>query len=135
MVLELVHFVAAIQRIEGYDRVLFKWWYVALPIAALMIALAIWKATVILVAWVRKPSDCPNKLFRRLAKLHRLNREELELLTVLSETLPSDVPGSVLFVEPTSWAWNQEPIANKVDLGEKLFAKIFGFPPERLACK
>lgn len=126
---------AAIQRIEGYDRLLFKWWWLTLPVAALMIALAIWKAISLLVSWIRKPSESPVKLFRSLAKVHNLTREELQLLTLMSEKLPAEMPRPVLFVEPSCWAWNQDPIVDQVELGEKLFQKIFGFPPDRSLSK
>ena len=126
---------AAIHRIEGYDRLLFKWWWLTLPVAALMMVLAIWKVVSLLISWIRKPSDNPQQLFRRLSKLHRLTQEELQLLTLMSEKLPAEVPHSVLFVEPSFWTWNQGPMVDKVDLREKLFEKIFGFPPDRSASK
>jgi hypothetical protein len=132
---DCLRILAAIQRIEGYDRLLFKWWWLTLPVAALMIALAIWKAISLLVSWIRKPSDSPNKLFHSLAKVHNLTREELQLLTLMSEKLPAEMPRPVLFVEPSCWAWNQAPMVDKVDLGEKLFQKIFGFPPDRSQSK
>jgi hypothetical protein len=135
MLPDFLNVLAAIQRIEGYDRLLFKWWWLTLPVAALMIALAIWKGVYLLISWIRKPSDNPHKLFRRLAKLHRLTQEELQLLTLMSEKLPAEIPRPVLFVEPSIWTWNQAPIAEKVDLGEKLFEKIFGFPPDRSPSK
>jgi len=135
MIPDCLRILAAIQRIEGYDRLLFKWWWLTLPVAALMIALAIWKVISLLVSWIRKPSESPIKLFRRLAKVHNLTREELQLLTLMSEKLPAEMPGSVLFVEPSYWVWNQAPMVDKVDLGEKLFQKIFGFPPDRSLSK
>lgn len=132
---DIICVLAGIQRIEGYDRVLFKWWWLTLPVAALMIALAIWKAVVLLIAWLRMPSDCPNKLFHQLARLHHLSREELRWITQLSEKLPPEIPRPGLFVEPRCWIWSQPPVANQAEVGEKLFEKIFGFPPDRPSSK
>ena len=122
----------AIQRIEGYDRLIVKWWWGVLAIIALMILLASWRLTVQFILWCQKPKTSPTSLFKQLVRIHRLSAQEKALISGLVPKLPTGVPIAILFVDPSSWAWKQvqDPIA--VESLEKLYAKIFGFPRDRV---
>ncbi len=125
---EFPGYLSAIQRIEGYDRLIVKWWWAGLAIIALMVLLACWRLTVQLILWWQKPKSNPKGLFKQLARLHRLNNEEKTLISSLSPKLPNGVPSAILFVDPSSWAWKQVQDPNHLESLERLYAKIFGFP-------
>lgn len=122
---------SAIQRIEGYDRLIVKWWWGVLAIIVLMILLAGWRLTVQFILWCQKPITSPKSLFKQLVRLHRLSAEEKSLISGLAPKLPKGVPVAILFVDPSSWAWKQVHDPNALELLEKLYAKIFGFPRDR----
>ena len=122
---------SAIQRIEGYDRLIVKWWWGVLGIIALMILLASWRLAVQFILWCQKPITSPKSLFKQLVRLHRLSAEEKSLISGLAPKLPKGVPVAILFVDPSSWAWKQVQDPNALELLEKLYAKIFGFPRDR----
>ena len=122
---------SAIQRIEGYDRLIVKWWWGVLAIITLMSLLASWRLTVQIILWWQKPTTSPKSLFKQLVRLHRLNAEEKSLISGLVPKLPSGVPVAILFVDPSSWAWKQVQDPNALESLEKLYAKIFGFPRDR----
>ena len=119
---------SAIQRIEGYDRMIVKWWWLGLPILALMVMLALWKLTVLTILWWQKPRSNPSSLFRQLVRLHGLNANEKSLLSGLAKKLPSGLSAAILFADPSCWAWKKVEDPNNLELLEKLYAKIFGFP-------
>ena len=119
---------SAIQRIEGYDRTIVKWWWLVLPILALMVMLALWKMTVLTILWWQKPRSNPTGLFRQLVRLHQLNAKEKLLLSRLAQKLPNGRSAAILFADPSSWTWKQVEDPNHIELLEKLYAKIFGFP-------
>lgn len=128
---------AEIYRIEGYDRLIFKWWWIGLPIIALMVLLACWRLTVQTVLWWQKPRSNHNGLFRQLARIHGLSQQERSLIARLKPTLPSGAPLAVLFADPSSWAWKQlvdpQIIEPRVfEQLEKLYLKIFGFPRDQV---
>ena len=122
----------AILRIEGYDRLIVKWWWLGLAIIALMVLLACWRLTVQLILWWKKPRSRPGSLFRQLARVHRLNAREKALIFRLAPQLPRGVPAAILFADPSSWTWNQIKEPTALDSLEKLYVKIFGFPRDRL---
>ena len=122
---------SAIQRIEGYDRLIVKWWWGVLAIIVLMILLVGWRLTVQFILWCQKPITSPKSLFKQLVRLHRLSAEEKSLISGLAPQLPKGVPVAILFVDPSSWAWKQVQDPNALELLEKLYAKIFGFPRDR----
>ena len=122
---------SAIQRIEGYDRLIVKWWWGVLAIIVLMILLAGWRLTVQFILWCQKPITSPKSLFKQLVRLHRLSAEEKSLISWLAPKLPKGVPVAILFVDPSSWAWKQVQDPNALELLENLYAKIFGFPRDR----
>ena len=123
---------AAIQRIEGYDRLIVKWWWLSLPVLALMVLLAVWRLTLITVLWLQKPRSNPNRLFRQLVRLHRLNIKESSLISRLAQKLPNGLSAAILFADPSCWAWKQVEDPSNVEMLEKLYAKIFGFPRDSL---
>ena len=116
-----------IQRIEGYDRLVVRWWWFALAIAALMILLAVWRLIVQIVVWWIKPRSNPQRLFRQLIRLHGLTKYEKSLVKGLAPKLPQGAHAAVLFVDPSSWAWKQVEDTKTRDSLEKLYLKIFGF--------
>ena len=118
----------AIHRIEGYDRLIIKWWWSVLAIVALMSLLAFWRVVVLTILWLRKPTENPRKLFKTLARIHGLSSKERTLILSLLPKLPAGTPEAILFVDPSTWAWNKVEDTNSIDLLEKLYAKIFGFP-------
>jgi hypothetical protein len=124
-----------VQRIEGYDRLLFQWWWIGLPLAALMILLALWRCCVLMLQWWRKPRLNPIRLYQQLLRIHQLNRSERQQIKELSKRLPMHVQASILFVDPSSWAWPEANAASAIESFEKLFLKIFGFPPDRIQAK
>ena len=124
--------ISAILRIEGYDHLIVKWWWVGLAIIALMVLLASWRLTVQVILWWNKPRSKPRGLLRQLVRVHRLNSEERALISRLSPLLPRGVPASILFADPSSWAWNQIKEPTVLDSLEKLYVKIFGFPRDRV---
>ena len=132
MVYQLPICFSAILRIEGYDRLIAKWWWGVLGIIALMILLASWRLAVQFILWCQKPKMSPKSLFKQLVRLHRLSPQEKMLISDLAPKLPTGVPVSILFVDPSSWDWKQVEDPNSIDLLEKLYAKIFGFPRDRL---
>jgi len=119
---------SAIHRIEGYDRLIVKWWWAVLAIVALMSLLAFWRVLVLTILWLRKPTENPRKLFKALARIHRLSSAERTLILGLLPTLPAGTPEAILFVDPSTWAWKKVEDPNSIVLLEKLYAKIFGFP-------
>ncbi len=123
---------SAILRIEGYDRLIVKWWWLGLAIIALMVLLASWRLSVQIILWWKKPRSNPRALFRQLVRVHRLNAKEKALIYGLATKLPRGVPAAILFADPSSWAWNQIKEPMLLDSMEKLYAKIFGFPRDRL---
>ncbi len=120
--------IAAIQRIEGYDRLIVKWWWLSLPVLALMVLLAVWRLTLITVLWWQKPRSNPNGLFRQLVRLHRLSAKEKSLISGLAQNLPKGLSAAILFADPSCWAWKQVEDPSNLEMLEKLYAKIFGFP-------
>ena len=58
-------FFSAIYRIEGYDRLIIKWWWAVPAIVALMSLLAFWRVLVLTILWLRKPTENPQKLLDR----------------------------------------------------------------------
>ncbi len=136
MIYRLPIYFADILRIEGYDRIIFKWWWIGLPIIALMVLLACWRLTVQAILFWKKPRSKPKALFRQLARIHGLSRSEKSLLARLKPTLPRDTPLAVLFADPSTWAWKQLVDARMVEPHsleqlEKLYLKIFGFPRDQ----
>ena len=123
---------SVIYRIEGYYRLIIKWWWVFLPIIALMVLLACWRVLVGVVLWWQKPRCRPKNLFLKLARIHRLNAKEKSLLEGIVAKLPKGIPAAVLFADPTTWTWQQETDPKVIAAMEKLYAKIFGFPREPL---
>lgn len=123
---------SSIQRIEGYDRLIVKWWWGGLAIIAMMVLLACWRLTVQIVLLCQKPRSRPNSLFKELIRLHRLSAKEKSLISGLVARLPAGVPAAILFVDPSCWARKQEGDPVIAELEEKLYAKIFGFPRDRL---
>ncbi len=123
---------SAILRIEGYDRLIVKWWWVGLAIISLMVLLASWRLTVHAILWWNKPRSKPRGLLRQLVRVHRLHSKERALISRLAPTLPRGVPVAILFADPSSWAWNQIKEPTVLDSMEKLYVKIFGFPRDRL---
>ena len=123
---------STIQRIDGYDRLIVKWWWGGLAIIALMILLACWRLTVQIVLLCQKPRSRPKSLFKQLIRLHRLSAKEKSLISQLVARLPTGAPASILFVDPSYWARKpaEDPVV--VELEEKLYTKIFGFPRDRL---
>ena len=132
MTLDLFISFSAIQRITGYDNLIFKWWWVFLPIIALMVLLACWRLLVTAILWWRKPRRRPKNLFQQLARLHRLTAKDRSLMARLVSKLPNGIPAAILFADPTTWAWKQESDPKVIESMEKLYAKIFGFPREPL---
>ena len=122
----------AILRIEGYDRLIVKWWWVGLAIISLMVLLASWRLTLHAILWWNKPRSKPKGLLRQLVRVHRLSSKERALISRLAPTLPRGVPVAILFADPSSWAWNQIKEPTVLDSMEKLYVKIFGFPRDRL---
>jgi len=122
---------SAILRIEGYDRLIVKWWWVGLAIIALMVLLASWRLTVQVILWCNKPRSKPRGLLQQLVRVHRLSVKERALISRLAPLLPRGVPVAILFADPSSWAWNQIKEPTVLDSLEKLYAKIFGFPRDR----
>jgi hypothetical protein len=122
---------SAILRIEGYDRLIVKWWWVGLAILSLMILLASWRLTVQVILWWEKPRSKPKGLLRQLVRVHRLSSKERALISRLAPLLPRGVPVAILFADPSSWAWNQIKEPTVLDSMEKLYVKIFGFPRDR----
>jgi len=118
----------AIQRIEGYDRLIFKWWWLGLAVVALMILLACWQAILQVVLWWQKPTFNPERLFSRLASLHQLSRQERVLIAGFTTNLKRGLPPAILFADPSSWEWSRIEDPNVIPLLEKLHLKIFGFP-------
>jgi hypothetical protein len=129
-----MHFssILAIYRIEGYDRLIFRWWWVVMAIVALMILLATWRATVWFILWWNRPRSNPLQLFKHLSRVHGLNSKEIALFNVLKPKLPQGMPVAVLFVDPATWRFQQVDDEKTRDSLAKLYAKIFGFPPEQL---
>ena len=84
---------AEILRIEGYDRLLFQWWWLTLPIIALMVLLACWRLTVQMLLWWQKPRSNPVGLFRQLARVHSLNQQEKVLISRMHQALPKGASG------------------------------------------
>ncbi len=124
-------FISAIYRIEGYDRLAIKWWWwAALAVVALMVLLACWRLVVITIMWLQKPTENPKRLYKTLARLHRLTATEKVLLSGLIRKLPTGTPDSILFADPSTWAWQQVEDPNTIAPLEKLYAKIFGFARE-----
>ncbi len=123
-------FWAEILRIEGYDRLVVKSWWICLPIVALMVLLACWRLVVLLVLWWQKPRSNPNGLFRQLARIHGLTPFERCLVSKLQPTLPPGAPLAILFADPSSWAWKKVTDPKVLEPLEKLYLKIFGFPRE-----
>ncbi len=123
---------SAILRIEGYDRLIVKWWWVGLAIISLMVLLASWRLTLHAILWWNKPRSKPKGLLRQLVRVHRLSSKERALISRLAPTLPRGVPVAILFADPSSWAWNQIKEPTVLDSMEKLYVKIFGFPRDRL---
>ena len=122
---------SAILRIEGYDRLIVKWWWVGLAIISLMVLLASWRLTVQVILWSNKPRSRPRSLLRLLVKAHRLSAKERALISRLAPLLPRGVPVAILFADPSSWAWNQIKEPKVLVSLEKLYVKIFGFPRDR----
>lgn len=125
---DLLVCISAIQRIEGYDRLIVKWWWLSLPVLALMVLLAIWRLTLLTVLWWQKPRSNPNGLFRQLARIHRLSAKEKSLISGLAQKLPIGMSAAILFADPSCWAWKQVEDPSNLEKLEKLYAKIFGFP-------
>ena len=119
---------SAIYRIEGYDRLIIKWWWAVLAIVVLMFLMACWRVLVLIITWFRKPTENPKKLFKTLTRLHRLTAAERALIQGLVPKLPSGIPDAILFADPSSWAWKKVEDPNAIAPLEKLYAKIFGFP-------
>jgi hypothetical protein len=115
-----------IQRIEGYDRITFQWWWVIAAVAVLMIVLATWKVAVLVLGWWSKPSDNPKRLFRNLVRIHKLSTSERRLLNRLALKLPKNTPEAVLFVDPTFWPLDQTQELDKKEQLRELFYKLFG---------
>ncbi|MEQ1824368.1 MAG: hypothetical protein ABL921_00395 [Pirellula sp.] len=124
-------FVMTVQRIEGYDRLIMRWWWFLAILAALMIVLALWKGVVLLLVWWKKPRANPTRLFRQLCRMHELTKNEALLLRSLAKKLPRGTQSSILFVDPLCWNWSQTDKGEQKLTLEKLYAKIFGFPPDR----
>jgi hypothetical protein len=123
-------FVLVIQRIEGYDRLIVRWWWFPLAIAALMVLLALWKLTINFARYWKTPRSNPKRLFSQLCRVHSLSKAELALFRLLKERLPKEIDAAVLFVDPATWSWenmNQQGFGPSL---EKLYVKIFGFPPD-----
>ena len=121
-------FFSAIYRIEGYDRLIIKWWWAVPAIVALMSLLAFWRVLVLTILWLRKPTENPRKLFKTLARIHRLSSIERRLILVLVPKLPAGTPIAILFADPSTWAWKKVEDTNSIAPLEKLYVKIFGFP-------
>jgi hypothetical protein len=125
-----VFFWMAVQRIEGYDRLIVRWWWFAAAIATLMIVLALWKLVVVFTVWWNRPRVNPIRLFQQLARLHRLTKQEIKLLRNLSAKLPNEVHAAILYVDPATWCWSQIDETDMRNALEKVYEKIFGFPPD-----
>lgn len=119
----------SVQRIEGYDRIIMRWWWFIALIAALMILLALWKSLTLLIAWFKRPRSNPRRLFSQLVRIHKLNKKEKILLNALRKKLPDAHQHALIFVEPTVWPWANIEEDGRANLAA-LFQKIFGFPPD-----
>jgi len=126
-----LHF-AAIQRLEGYDRILFQWSWVGWAVATLMVLLASWKLVVISIQWWHKPRSNPLRLLNQLAHAHRLSRVEKALLNEITSSHPSGAQAAILFIDPSAWSWKQIQDPKTLESAKKLYAKIFGFPPDEM---
>ncbi len=119
---------AAIYRIEGYNRLIIKWWWLVPAVVAMMFLLACWRVSVLAILWLRKPSKNPKSLLKTLVRLHGLSLKERKLILGLASKLPLETPAAILFADPSRWAWKQVEDSNTIASLEKLYAKIFGFP-------
>jgi hypothetical protein len=122
----------AIQRIEGYDRLIFKWWWLIPLVAALIALMTIWRGIVLIALWWKKPRANNGLLFKQLVKLHKLSASEIALFRLLSGKLPSGSSEAILFVDPATWVWKGVEDPKSREMLEKLYAKIFGFPPDHV---
>ena len=120
----------AILRIEGYDRLIVRWWWLALGLAALMILLALWRLIVQLLFRYTKPRSNPKRLLHQLIRLHGLTHEERILVDEMAPSLPSGTYPAILFVDPGSWSWKRVNDAKSREAMGKMYTKIFGFPPD-----
>ena len=119
---------AEILRLKGYEDRPMPWFNILVwSIATMMILLASWKIITSLLAWYKKPSDCPQKLFRKLVQKHGLSASETRLIYQLASSIPGSLPSSILFVDPSLWkAGDASP--NDIEVHRRLFQKIFGSP-------
>jgi hypothetical protein len=121
--------VLAIMRIQGYDKLVFSWKWVAWSIAALMVSIVCWSVVVRIIRWWRQPSKSPVRLMRRLMQVHRLQSSERMLIRQLVKNLPHNLQ-PIIFVDPTLWTRTAtESDAQRIEK-EGLYQKIFGFPPD-----
>ena len=126
-------FLMTIQRIEGYDKIIFRAWW-ALPVLGAMILIWIaWRIMVALVLWLKKPRCKPSQLFKKLCRAHRLSSIEIELLKSQRLGMTNNVDCIILFVDPSTWQWKHGSEEKTLESLEKLYTKIFGFPPENVS--
>lgn len=104
-------------------------------VISIMVILGLWKLVTAIWTWAGSPSQDSQRLFRKLARLHRLNRDELLILRNLQTNRPAGSPPASLFVDPSSWMnITQEPdqlVPAKQHAKRALFQKLFGFEIDR----
>jgi hypothetical protein len=115
---------ADIFRPQGYDKVKTPWSSIFLwTFASIMVLIAIWTIAVVFANWFRKPKYSKKKLFRTLARRHRLSSKEVAILNQLAKKLPPSVPAAVLFIEPSYWKSVSD---TQKESAHELANKIFG---------
>jgi hypothetical protein len=88
-----------------------------------MVLIAIWTIAILFANWYKKPKYSKKKLFKTLARTHRLSAKEVAMMKQLAKKLPPSVPAAVLFIEPSYW---KSVSAGQKEFANELANKIFG---------
>jgi hypothetical protein len=116
---------ADLYRIQGYDQYNWSWTsLVTMFVGALMFILATWQMCVYGRKWYKKPTNSQNRLWATLVKHHRLSRQESQLLSKLAKTLPSTIPVTCVFIDPS--LWDDDSKLPSSDLKSTIKQKLFG---------
>jgi hypothetical protein len=118
---------ADIFRLQGYDKVKTPWSSIILwTFASVMVLIAIWTIAILFANWYRKPKYSQEKLFKTLARTHRLSAKEVALMNQLAKKLPPSVPAAVLFIEPSYWkSFSTGQKEGASELASKIFGSAF----------
>lgn len=113
----------AIMRLQGYDRMTIPRWTIVAAIVSFLVAITLWRISILLWRWWQRPIVSPKRLFRALCDQHRLSHAERHLLQQIASEGSFDP--NFLFIDAGLWRFPPHPPEASTQR-QALFCKVFG---------